>query len=55
MSLLSKKLAKNNLVKKVPIERGYALELSLKGRVLARILAGFYDEEKTIREKYGAV
>ena len=48
-----KYLESNNLVRKIPEERGYILELTIKGRFLARMLAGFNDVEEKVRRLYG--
>jgi hypothetical protein len=47
-------LERNNVIKKVPQEdKSYELELTLKGRLLAKILAGFNDTKEDIRQRYG--
>lgn len=49
-----KYLEENNLIKKVPQEdRSYLPQLTLKGRVLAKILAGFTEVDPKVRALYG--
>lgn len=47
-------LEENNLIQKVPEGRSYIIELTIKGRFLAKMLAGFTDVEDKIRRRYGA-